>query len=73
MRELTIRNIEHIKKYVYLKHGAMYSILVLGVIMIMHSFGVHVPEYLSQLSTIAIIAFFFWKSKNAIRLGLNDQ
>jgi hypothetical protein len=63
VRELTIRNIENIKKYAYLKHGAMYSILVLGIVMIMHSFGAHIPEYLSPLLTIVIIGFFFWKSK----------
>ena len=69
VRELTIKNIEHIKKYVYLKHGAMYSILVLGIIMIMHSFGVHIPEYLSPVLTITIIAFFFLKSKSALKIS----
>ncbi len=63
VRELTIRNIEHIKKYVYLKNGAMYSILVLGIVMILHSFGAHIPEYVSPLSTFIIIGFFFWKSE----------
>jgi len=63
VRDLTIRNIEHIKKYVYLKNGAMYSILVLGIIMILHSFGFHIPEYLSPVATFVIIGFFFWKSK----------
>jgi len=63
VRELTLRNIEHIKKYVYLKNGAMYSILVLGIIMIFHSFGFHIPEYVSPLATFIIIGFFFWKSK----------
>lgn len=47
VRELTIRNIENIKKYAYLKHGAMYSILVLGIVMVLHSFGFHIPEWLS--------------------------
>lgn len=63
VRELTMRNIENIKKYVFLKNGAMYSILVLGIIMIMHSFGFKIPEYLSPLTTFIIIGFFFWKSK----------
>jgi len=63
VRELTMHNIENIKKYVYLKNGAMYSILILGIIMILHSFGFKVPEYVSPLSTIIIIGFFFWKSK----------
>lgn len=63
VRELTARNIERVKKYVYLKNGAMYSILVLGIIMILHSFGFNVPEYVSPLCTFIIIGFFFWKSK----------
>ena len=69
VRELTIKNIEHIKKYVYLKHGAMYSILVLGIIMIIHSFGVYIPEYLSPVLTIVIIGFFFLKSKTALKIS----
>lgn len=63
VRQITVSNIERIKKYVYLKNGAMYSILVLGIIMIMHSFGFKIPEYVSPLSTFIIISFFFWKSK----------
>ncbi|MDD5721154.1 MAG: DUF475 domain-containing protein [Candidatus Pacebacteria bacterium] len=62
VRQLTIGNIERIKKYVYLKNGAMYSILVLGIIMILHSFGYNIPEYTSPLCTFIIIGFFFWKS-----------
>jgi hypothetical protein len=69
VRELTLRNIENIKKYVYLKNGAMYSILVLGIIMILHSFGFHIKEYVSPVSTFIIIGFFFWKSK--MHLSLN--
>jgi len=67
VRQLTINNIERIKKYVYLKNGAMYSILVLGIIMILHSFGFKIPEYVSPLCTFIIIGFFFWKSKMHIK------
>jgi hypothetical protein len=70
VRQLTIGNIERIKTYVYLKNGAMYSILVLGIIMIMHSFGFNVPEYASPLATFLIIGFFFWKSKMHLRRKL---
>lgn len=69
VRELTLRNIERIKKYAYLKNGAMYSILVLGVVMVMHSFGAHIPEYVSPLSTFIIIGYFFWKSKLELKLA----
>ncbi len=67
VRQLTISNIERIKKYVYLKNGAMYSIFILGIIMILHSFGFKISEYVSPLATFLIIGFFFWKSKIALR------
>ncbi|MEK7471611.1 MAG: DUF475 domain-containing protein [Patescibacteria group bacterium] len=73
VRQFTISNIENIKKYVYLKNGAMYSILVLGIIMILHSFGFSIPEYLSPLCTFIIIGFFFWKSKVYIALNLEQN
>jgi len=73
VRQFTISNIERIKKYVYLKNGAMYSILVLGIIMIMHSFGFSIPEYLSPLCTFIIIGFFFWKSKVYAALNLEQN
>lgn len=71
VRQLTVGNIERIKKYVYLKNGAMYSILVLGIIMILHSFGFNIPEYTSPLATIIIIGYFFWKSRMHLKLNLN--
>ena len=65
VREFTIGNIERIKKYVYLKNGAMYSILFLGAFMVLHSFGLDLPEWGSSVATFVIIGYFFWKSKVA--------
>ncbi len=62
VREMTVRNIENIKKYVFLKNGAMYSVFVLGLIMIADAFGAHIPEWLAPVCTFAIVGFFFWKS-----------
>ncbi len=62
VRKLTIRNIENVKKYVYLKNGAMYSILVLGGVMILDSFGYEIPYWVSPSATILIIGFFILKS-----------
>jgi len=62
VRELTIHNIENVKKYKYLKNGAMYSIFALGVIMLLDAFGWHIPEWVSPIITFGVIAFFFWKS-----------
>lgn len=68
VRELTIRNVENIRKYRFLKNGAMYSILVLGIIMILDSFGAHIPNWLSPLVTFGIVGFFFYKSLRYVAL-----
>jgi uncharacterized protein len=62
VRQITIGNIERIKRYRYLKNGAMYSILALGGVMTCEAFGIHLPEWLSPLATFAIVGAFFWKS-----------
>jgi len=66
VRQLTMGNIENIKKYVFLKNGAMYSILCLGMVMILEGFKVEIPEYITPLVTILIIIFFFLKSKKYV-------
>ncbi len=68
VRELTIGNIERIKKYIYIKNGAMYSILFLGLIMLLDSFGFYIPSWISPLTTFGVVGFFFVKSKRAIPL-----
>jgi uncharacterized protein len=62
VRQLTTYNLDKIKRYIYLKNGAMYSVLVLGFVMLAHGYGVHVPEWLAPLSTMLIVGYFFWKS-----------
>lgn len=62
LRKLTVSNIERIKKYKYLKNGAMYSILFLGTIMVLDAFGYHIPPWVSPVITFAAVGYFFWKS-----------
>jgi len=62
VRELTIRNVENIKKYRFLKNGAMYSIFFLGTIMVLDSFGFHIPNWVSPVITFGVVGFFFFKS-----------
>lgn len=62
VRQLTLGNLHTIKKYIYLKNGAMYSILFLGTIMVLDGFGVHIPSWVSPAITFAAVGFFFWKS-----------
>jgi hypothetical protein len=67
LRQLTVGNIERIKKYAYLKNGAMYSILILGVVMLLDSFGFHIPSWVSPVTTFAVVGYFFLKSKAEIK------
>jgi hypothetical protein len=64
VRQVTVSNIGKIKKYIFLKNGAMYSIFFLGLIMILNSYGVHIPEWLSPVVTFSVVAYFFIKSRN---------
>jgi uncharacterized protein len=64
VRNLTIRNIETIHKYRFVKNGAMYSILFLGCVMLFDAFGVFVPYWVSPVVTFFIVAFFFGYSKS---------
>lgn len=62
VRELTMKNINTVKRYIFLKNGAMYSILFLGMIMVLDSFGYHIPPYLSPAVTFGVVGFFLFKS-----------
>jgi len=69
VRQLTIGNINRIQKYIYLKNGAMYSILFLGAIMIFDGFGFEIPSLLSPVTTFAVVGYFFYKSKKHLKLA----
>lgn len=66
VRQLTIGNINNIKKYRYLKNGAMYSILFLGIIMLLNSFGLPIPEWSSPIVTFGVVGFFYLKSLKTV-------
>jgi hypothetical protein len=66
VRQLTIRGTDKIKKYIFLKNGAMYSILFLGIIMLFDGFGREIPAFVSPLITFVVVVFFFLKSRKQI-------
>ena len=66
LRWMTVSNIERIKKYKLLKNGAMYSIFFLGIIMIIDSFGYHIPPYISPLITFGTVGYFLYRSKKEV-------
>jgi len=63
LRKLTLSNIDRIKRYKYLKNGAMYSILFLGSIMVLDAFGFEIPHWLSPIITFGTVGYFFYKSR----------
>ena len=67
VRQLTVGNVDRIKKYVFLKNGAMYSILFLGIVMLCDSFGIHVPSWFSPVLTFVVVGYFFLKSKRTLK------
>jgi len=68
VRQLSVKNIENVKKYKYLKNGAMYSILSLGVIMLMDGFGAGVPSWVTPIVTILIVGYFFYRSVKELNM-----
>lgn len=65
VREVTIRHVDQVKLYPFLKNGAMYSIAFLGLIMLLDSFGYHIPVWVSPVITFGIVGFFLFKSIRA--------
>lgn len=62
VREMTVKGIDLIAKLAYLKNGAMYSIGMLGGIMVLESFGREYPFWLAPLNTILLLGFFLYLS-----------
>ncbi len=58
LRQITVGNIARIKKYAYIKNGAMYSIFALGFFMLLEAFGIEVPSWVSPIATFIIVGYF---------------
>lgn len=67
VREFTVRGVHTIKKFAYLKNGAMYSIGMLGGLMIIESFGQEFPFWIAPLNTFSLLAVFTFLSYKEIR------
>jgi len=67
VREFTIRGIDLISKFAYLKNGAMYAIGILGTIMILESFGHDFPFWLAPLNMFVLLGIFLFLSVRSNR------
>jgi len=68
VRQFTVKGIDTIAKLAYLKNGAMYSIGMLGGLMILESFGRDYPFWLAPLNTTLLLGFFLYLSYKELRL-----
>lgn len=62
VREVTVRGGAWVSRYAYLKNGAMYSIGMLGALMVIESFGHEFPFWLAPLNTVLLLAVFLYLS-----------
>jgi len=67
VREFTIKGLDVITKYAYLKNGAMYSIGMLGILMILESFGKEFPFWVPPLNTAFLLLLFLYLSHRALK------
>jgi hypothetical protein len=67
VRQLTMGNIERIKRYAYLKNGAMYSVFVLGGVMLLEGMGWHIPVWVSPAVTFVVVGYFLSRSHQELR------
>lgn len=67
VRDLTIRGIDHVANYKFLKNGAMTSIGILGIIIILESFGMEFPGFLPTLVTFLLVGTAFLESRKLLK------
>src|SRR5665647_1397106 len=67
VRELTIKGIDTIAKYKYLKNGALTSIGFLGLFMLIESFRIELPSYVPIIVTFLVIGIAFYMSRRLLK------
>ena len=67
VRELTIKGIDTIAKYKYLKNGALTSIGFLGLFMLIESFKIELPSYVPIIVTFLVIGIAFYMSRRFLK------
>src|SRR3989344_3304540 len=69
LREFTVKGIDLISKFAYLQNGAMYSIGMLGGLMVLESLGSHFPFWLAPLNTTLLLLVFMYLSFREIQMS----
>jgi uncharacterized protein len=66
VRQLTVKGIDQVAKYKYLKNGAMTSIGFLGLFMLIEAFGVEIPSFVPIFFTLLLVGVAFWISSRLL-------
>jgi hypothetical protein len=66
VRQLTVKGIDQVAKYKYLKNGAMTSIGFLGLFMLIEAFGVEMPSFVPIVATLLLVGMAFWISSRLL-------
>ena len=66
VRQLTVKGIDQVARYRYLKNGAMTSICFLGLFMMVEAFGLELPSYVPITATLLLVGVAFWKSRQLL-------
>lgn len=69
VRQLTVKGMNLIAKFAYLKNGAMYSIGMLGGLMVLEAFGHEVAFWVAPLNTLILLAIFLGLSLREMELA----
>jgi hypothetical protein len=67
VRQFTVKGIDVITKFAYLKNGAMYSVGSLGFLMVLEAFGREYPFWLAPANTFILLIIFFVLSYKEIK------
>ena len=67
VRYVTIHGAKTVRKYRFLKNGAMYSIGSLGAIMLAEAMAVHIPVWTTTFITFIVVGLFFWLSARELK------
>lgn len=67
VRQLTIKGIDKVGKYRWLKNGAMTSIGFLGIFMVLEAVGLELPEWLPTAVTLSIVGLSFYSSHKDLK------
>lgn len=69
VRQVTVRGLSLVNRFAYLKNGAMYSLGLLGGLMLLESFGREYPFWVAPLNTVLLLALFLGLSQRELTLA----